>query len=191
MATCGKADLPWQTNDPDALGLDKFANALTSFSLGCETPMTIAIQGEWGSGKTSLMNMVYDKLQCPDDVRGRKKQDVERVIQHRFETWQYGAVGEDGLLGVHLLTNLTQALAEINTDDGVLAQSCAKVCRLARRASGVAGLAAKAAAAGAVSTTGLDGATFMDGLTGNLGGDSQFVDLSALKQEFQKVNSKQ
>jgi uridine kinase len=38
--------------------------------------MTIAIQGDWGSGKTSMMNMIQEQL---DD----------RVVSTWFNTWQY------------------------------------------------------------------------------------------------------
>ena len=41
----------------DKLGINDYAKALTNFIENTETPMTIGIQGEWGSGKTSLMNL--------------------------------------------------------------------------------------------------------------------------------------
>lgn len=33
------------------------------FTLDCETPLTIAVQGAWGSGKTSMMNMLRKYLE--------------------------------------------------------------------------------------------------------------------------------
>ncbi|HHX74914.1 P-loop NTPase fold protein [Candidatus Darwinibacter acetoxidans] len=33
------------------------------FICSCSTPMTIAIQGGWGTGKTSMMQMIADRLQ--------------------------------------------------------------------------------------------------------------------------------
>jgi tRNA A37 threonylcarbamoyladenosine biosynthesis protein TsaE len=44
----------------DLLGLQQYAESLTQFILCCETPITIGIQGDWGAGKTSLMEMVQE-----------------------------------------------------------------------------------------------------------------------------------
>ena len=42
----------------DRLNVKAYAEALTQFVLTCDTPMAVGIQGEWGSGKSSLMRMV-------------------------------------------------------------------------------------------------------------------------------------
>ena len=47
----------------DKLGINDYAKALTNFIENTETPMTIGIQGEWGSGKTSLMNLLWKELE--------------------------------------------------------------------------------------------------------------------------------
>lgn len=39
---------------------EHYVYALTEFLNICETPITISLQGEWGSGKTSFMNMVKE-----------------------------------------------------------------------------------------------------------------------------------
>lgn len=46
----------------DPLGTSVYAAALTSFIEKCRTPMTIGVQGEWGSGKTSILNMIKEDL---------------------------------------------------------------------------------------------------------------------------------
>ena len=43
----------------DTLDIYRHADALTEFVKYTSTPMTIGIQGEWGSGKTSLLNKIY------------------------------------------------------------------------------------------------------------------------------------
>lgn len=55
-------DCPITDSNEDKLGVSKYVNGLVEFIKICETPMTIAIQGEWGSGKTSFMNMIKEKL---------------------------------------------------------------------------------------------------------------------------------
>ena len=43
----------------DTLNLLPYAEALRDFIHDCESPTSIGIQGEWGSGKTSLLNSIY------------------------------------------------------------------------------------------------------------------------------------
>ncbi len=64
----------------------------------CSTPMTIGIQGDWGSGKTSLMNLVRAKL--GDD----------RALNIWFNTWQYSQFGNDARLASSMLCNLMQKI---------------------------------------------------------------------------------
>ena len=46
----------------DQLHMNAYADALTEFIRDAQSPLTIALQGEWGSGKTSLMNALRQKL---------------------------------------------------------------------------------------------------------------------------------
>ena len=46
----------------DQLNMRAYADALTEFIANAQSPLTIALQGEWGSGKTSLMNALKQKL---------------------------------------------------------------------------------------------------------------------------------
>ena len=46
----------------DRLDMMAYAEALTKFIKDAEAPLTIALQGEWGSGKTSLMNALKKSL---------------------------------------------------------------------------------------------------------------------------------
>jgi len=55
-------DVPRQHNDEDLFEIQKYQNALTDFIRKADTPLTIALQGEWGSGKTSLMNVLKNSL---------------------------------------------------------------------------------------------------------------------------------
>lgn len=71
--------------------------------------MTIGLQGEWGSGKTSLMKLVRAKLQA-DAKPGA-------ILTFWFETWQYGAVGGSDALGMLLLRDLTDSLLSSIKDD--------------------------------------------------------------------------
>ena len=47
----------------DALKISSYKDALTDFIKRTDTPMTIGVQGEWGSGKTSLLNQIWNDLE--------------------------------------------------------------------------------------------------------------------------------
>lgn len=46
----------------DTLGVSDYAFSLASFIEQSDTPITIGVQGAWGSGKTSLLNTIYSVL---------------------------------------------------------------------------------------------------------------------------------
>lgn len=46
----------------DLFNINKHLDGLSRFIKACNTPMTISIQGSWGSGKTSIMKMVGMRL---------------------------------------------------------------------------------------------------------------------------------
>ena len=51
-------DIPRPAGSVDLLGIDRYVDALTRFISAAQMPTKLGIQGEWGSGKTSLMNHV-------------------------------------------------------------------------------------------------------------------------------------
>ena len=55
ISTLGEGD---EARKVDTLNLLPYAEALRDFIHDCESPMTIGIQGDWGIGRTSLMNML-------------------------------------------------------------------------------------------------------------------------------------
>ncbi len=63
----GIVDIPITHSDDDKLNMHGFEGALSGFIRFTNTPMTIAIQGEWGSGKTSLMNRLSGQLCNKED----------------------------------------------------------------------------------------------------------------------------
>lgn len=69
----------------DTLKLIPYAEALRDFIHDCETPTTVGIQGEWGVGRTSLMNMLRG------DGRGGQGGllDARRCKVIGFDCWPY------------------------------------------------------------------------------------------------------
>ena len=60
----------------DELHLDAYITGLTEFIRTCRTPMTISLQGSWGSGKSSMMNLLEKGLSGS-------------AVCVTFNTWQY------------------------------------------------------------------------------------------------------
>lgn len=60
----GWSDRPIGWDDPDILNLKPLARALSRFvrNRDTEPPLTVAVSGPWGSGKSSLMNLVAEDL---------------------------------------------------------------------------------------------------------------------------------
>lgn len=65
VADAAVSDSPIGWKDPDAVGLRDIALGLSRFLRNRRTqpPLTIAVTGEWGTGKSSLMNLLKEDLQ--------------------------------------------------------------------------------------------------------------------------------
>ena len=78
-----------QPNDPsikgqlDRLGLESHSNALVQFIKRTNTPITIGIQGSWGSGKTSILNAIKHKLDPNSDNKNKGE-----YYQIWINTWE-------------------------------------------------------------------------------------------------------
>jgi hypothetical protein len=159
----GSRDKALEVRDEDRLALKYYADGLAKFIGSCQTPMTIGVQGEWGSGKTSLMKLARVEL------RRRSEEDkaFPVIIDHWFDTWQYGAVGSADVLGVRLLQDLTEEIRRRGKqDDMALFKAADSVWQAARRiAPGVA----RAVTVGAATTASggmVDSATLSSALAG-------------------------
>lgn len=60
------SDRPLRPGDPDPLEFGAIARGMSRFmrNPNTEPPLTLAITGAWGTGKSSLMNLLYDDLRC-------------------------------------------------------------------------------------------------------------------------------
>ena len=55
-------DSPRNVGERDKFGIEPFENGLTNFINTSNTPITVALQGEWGSGKSTLMKYLQKEL---------------------------------------------------------------------------------------------------------------------------------
>ena len=65
----GVIDEPLAASKNDTLDISQHSKALTNFIKTSNTPITIGIQGEWGSGKTSLLNTIEENLNGISEIK--------------------------------------------------------------------------------------------------------------------------
>ncbi|WP_431801904.1 KAP family P-loop NTPase fold protein [Microbacterium sp. bgisy203] len=87
-----------EIGDLDRLGISHYYDGLATFVRDCHTPMTIAVQGDWGSGKTTALNFIQHRLEHPDETAGGSAEDAGSVSTSTpplrtevitFDTWLY------------------------------------------------------------------------------------------------------
>ncbi len=93
----GYTDTPIERLEHDVMDVKVYVESLSEFILGCSTPMTIAIQGDWGSGKTSMMNMIKQAI-------------TDKIVPIWFNTWQYSQFEMASYLSISLLSNFLEKI---------------------------------------------------------------------------------
>ena len=87
----GIIDEPVASGGEDSLDINVHAEALTRYVRLTNTPITIGIQGEWGSGKTSLINSIYHEFDSSQEYK-----------QIWINSWEYSLLStpEESLLKI-------------------------------------------------------------------------------------------
>jgi hypothetical protein len=94
----GFPDCPIDRIAHDVLEVKDYVASIAEFISCCETPMTIAIQGDWGSGKTSIMSMVRGEL------------DPASILPVLVNTWHYSLFKQDEYLGLAIIHAMLKKL---------------------------------------------------------------------------------
>ena len=100
----GITDMPCTSEEEDLLEISKYVKGLGKFIRECQTPMSIAIQGDWGTGKTSTLNLLKKNLEADKDTNG-----IKCVF---FNTWQYSQFNMEDSLYVSFVHNLVKQCGE-------------------------------------------------------------------------------
>jgi hypothetical protein len=112
----GVVDEPVRPGGPDKLGIQVHTKSLTKFIDRTNTPITIGVQGEWGSGKTSLIHSIYHHF----DSRPIKKE-----LQIWVNSWEYSLLcnPEEALLKIvnKILADLLEADGNIGRGEKIKA----------------------------------------------------------------------
>ncbi len=96
----GMTDLPILDSSSDQFNISAYTNGLVDFIRKCETPLTISLQGDWGTGKTSFINLVSKKL------------INEKIFTITFNTWRYSQFNLKDNLAICFLNYLIDSLVD-------------------------------------------------------------------------------
>ena len=133
-----------------------------------DTPITIALQGEWGSGKTSLMNLLRYNLCDVNDAP---------YFPVWINTWQYSLMKTPSQAIMSILEGIINQIGALHTSDQKWAESKRKIGGLFKK---MASVGTKMVAG----TVGIDGGVVDDLFEGK---ESAASDISQLKEEIAKL----
>lgn len=107
------------TRKADTMNLLPYAEALRDFIHDCEPPMTIGIQGDWGIGRTSLMNM----LRGDGDLEKSGLLDAALCKVVNLDSWPYSQFNQEDYIVLACLYAITDELGRVLQDsEGVDAE---------------------------------------------------------------------
>lgn len=151
MSTTSIVDVPKKSGEADLFGIDRYCNGLIKFLRQSDTPITIAIQGEWGSGKTSLMNSMQNILCGSFEDANNFKDHQHEFYGIWINTWQYSLLRKPEETLVTIVSSISSKVLQIiSTRHQTVSQ------KALRSVSNFVGKAFKAAASGAASAVGGD-----------------------------------
>lgn len=161
-------DVPRKHTQADLFGIQVYQNALIRYVKLTDTPITIALQGEWGSGKTSLMNLLKYNLCDTDD---------SPYFPIWINTWQYSLMKSPGQTIMGILEGIIKQIGALNPSKQKWEESRKKIGGIFKK---MATVGTKIAAG----TVGIDG-----GLVDELleGGESAQSDIVQLKTEISEM----
>ncbi len=95
----GITDIPCESMSEDSLGVGKYIKGLEEFIKKCPTPMSIALQGDWGTGKTSFLQSMNTDFSNEDNI-----------ITIYFNTWQYSQFNMSDSLYASFINNIADQI---------------------------------------------------------------------------------
>lgn len=163
-------DVPRKHTQEDLFGIQVYQDALIEYVELTDTPITIALQGEWGSGKTSLMNLLKYNLCDKDDAL---------YYPVWINTWQYSLMKTPQQTIMSILEGIINQIGCLNPSKQKWEESKKKI----------GGIFKKMATVGtkiAVGTIGIDKELVDDLISGE---ESIQSDIVQLKEEIEKLVS--
>lgn len=109
--------------EEDLFGIDKYQKALMKFIQLSETPLTIALQGEWGSGKTSLMNTLDFEL-CGN---------TGQFYRVWINSWQYSLMRTPEESIMKIVAGMIEQILNVSADSADKSDTVDKVKSIFRK----------------------------------------------------------
>jgi hypothetical protein len=144
-------DKPRKEGAEDLLGVDKYTDALIQFIETCQMPTTLAIQGEWGSGKTSLLNQIRYRL-CESPFHSVEVNNQKPFYGIWLNTWQYSLMKSKDEALMSIIGGLTNEILSI-----IKEKHESKSQATINKVKGLFSKLGKAGAKVAASTVGIEG----------------------------------
>jgi hypothetical protein len=145
----------------DTLNTFGYAKALAEHVKGCGTPLTVGVQGEWGSGKTSLLNMMKEQIEETKGSSGRRgKGEISGRLLYKtiwINTWEHSLLKSPEQCLLSVISELIDAISEV---DGSYTSA-------QRAKSALTNLARGAVRIGAAATLGAKGGDVADEILGD------------------------
>ncbi len=120
-------DKPILQISDDLLDSGKYAASLADFISKSDTPVTIGLQGEWGTGKTSLMNLIREKV------------NNMSIATSWVNTWEYALFKDPVEITPSILQGLLGNLKESCGENWTLADATKEKWKKAVRIVGALG----------------------------------------------------
>ena len=99
--------------EKDQFGISAYEKGLEDFLRGAETPITVALQGEWGSGKTSLMNVLRYDL-C-DKEEYNEFEHTNSYYSIWINTWEFSLMRDPKEALLQILFKMAREIVHLSS----------------------------------------------------------------------------
>jgi len=108
----GIVDEALPQGEKDELKISSYKDALVDFIKRTDTPMTIGVQGEWGSGKTSLLNQIWADLESSNT----DDDSVDDFKQIWINSWEHSLLCSPEECLMKIINEIISQLLDSDTD---------------------------------------------------------------------------
>ena len=137
----GIVDQALEIDGEDSLSISNYTLSLLNFIENTATPMTIGIQGEWGSGKTSMLNQIWSGLEKRD-----LKDDSVRYKQIWINAWEHSLLCSPEECLIKIINEIISELVSSDEKKTRVEKLSSGINKLARGAARIGGAVALGAA---------------------------------------------
>lgn len=115
----GITDVPCKKREEDSLGIESYIKGLEEFITKCPTPMSIALQGDWGTGKTSFLQAMKNDFE-----------EEKNIYTIYFNTWQYSQFNMSDNLYTSFINNIVKKLGELSGNTSMASEMTSNVFKV-------------------------------------------------------------